>query len=57
MKPRIHISTGTTLNYMNARMTVDFYSVYDEHDGLVIRTSSKTLAVRIYSKLLLAYNS
>ena len=43
MRAEIITSRGTTINYMNTRIHVTFYTVYYK-DQLVIRTSDKSLA-------------
>ena len=44
MRATIVASKGITVNYMNTRTTVMFYTVYYK-DQLVIHTSDKSLAI------------
>ena len=50
MRAEIITSKGTTINYMNTRTTVTFYTVYYKSQ-LVIHTSDKTLAILYANKL------
>ena len=50
MRATIVASKGTTINYMNTRTTVTFYTVYYKSQ-LVIHTSDKTLAILYANKL------
>ena len=50
MRATIVASKGTTINYMNTRVTVMFYTVYYKSQ-LVIHTSDKSLAILYANKL------
>ena len=50
MRATIVESKGMTINYMNTRTTVMFYTVYYKNQ-LIIRTSDKSLAILYANKL------